>query len=158
MDFSDLGWCDRGAKCTQRHTWDCPEFLREGKCSRKGCKLMHVIRVDNLKKREEEEEDEHELADDDLFVRDDEAAEGGGQKRKREASEEGEDEGEEDREHSPTWKPKKTRDFVRQQDFISFTDDEEEGEEEEEKGSQGSEDDSSEEDDHESVHSDSSQE
>ncbi|PWN31973.1 uncharacterized protein FA14DRAFT_114954, partial [Meira miltonrushii] len=44
VDFSDFGWCQKGAKCDQRHTWDCPEFLRKGKCDRRGCKLMHVVR------------------------------------------------------------------------------------------------------------------
>ncbi|UZJ55879.1 hypothetical protein CBS101457_005199 [Exobasidium rhododendri] len=162
MDFSDLGWCESGSKCTQRHTWDCPEFLREGSCSRKGCKLMHVVRVENLKKREDED---HDLADDELFLRDDGAAEAR-QKRKRGNSEEDEDveereaeeaeEGEEKEggNHSPTWKAKKVKDFVRQQDFISFTDEEDEGQEEEEESQSASE----EENDHESVHSDSSQE
>ena len=44
-DFSKLGWCDKGAACTERHTWECPEFAEKGKCGRKGCRLLHVIRA-----------------------------------------------------------------------------------------------------------------
>jgi hypothetical protein len=57
----------------------------------------------------------------------------------------------EEEESNPTWKSKRTKDFIRQEDFISFSDNE--GEEE---GSEESESESPSDSDHESVHSDSS--
>lgn len=45
MDFARLGWCDKGKTCEQRHTFDCPDFVENGKCDRKGCRLQHVIRA-----------------------------------------------------------------------------------------------------------------
>jgi hypothetical protein len=121
---------------------------------------MHVIRGDNLKP-DAEGQDELDMADDDLFVRDDEAGDAG-QKRKRgggEGDEEEEaDEEEREREQSPTWKAKKTKQFARQQDYISFADEqglqeEDESEEEEESGAHSG---LNDDDDHGSVHSDSS--
>ena len=43
-DFVTLGWCERGLECKERHVWECPDFSESGKCSRRGCKLPHVIR------------------------------------------------------------------------------------------------------------------
>lgn len=116
---------------------------------------MHVIRGDkNLKQREEGEE--LELADDELFVRDDEAADLN-QKRKREEEEESQEA--RDRELSPTWKAKRTKEFSRQQDFISFANENRIGgslEEDEVREKEAISSDDS--DEHESVHSDSSEE
>lgn len=159
VDFSDLGWCEKNSKCSERHTWDCPEFLRKGSCSRKGCKLMHVIRGINLKQREEEEEEEGgeelTLADDELFVRDDEAADIN-QKRKR--GDEKDTQEELNREQSPTWKAKRTKEFARQQDFISFANENSiDGSlNEDEVREEGTS--SNDSDEHESVHSDLSEE
>ncbi|KAK7205878.1 hypothetical protein BZA70DRAFT_266988 [Myxozyma melibiosi] len=47
-DFATTGYCDKGAKCKDRHVFECPEFERTGKCSKaetKGCKLKHVFRA-----------------------------------------------------------------------------------------------------------------
>lgn len=43
-DFVTLGWCERGLECKERHVWECPDFSESGKCSKRGCKLPHVIR------------------------------------------------------------------------------------------------------------------
>jgi hypothetical protein len=113
---------------------------------------MHVIRGENLKP-DAEGEDEHEMADDDLFVRDDEAGDAG-QKRKR-GDEENEAE-DEQREQSPTWKAKKTKQFARQQDYISFADEQGGNEDVEDSDEDVQSEFDNEEDDHESVHSESS--
>lgn len=77
-DFSDYGWCGRGKDCEQRHTYECPEFVEKGKCERKGCKLVHVIRASRPESNVSAngvEATQGGVQDDDLFVRDDAAAE-----------------------------------------------------------------------------------
>lgn len=154
VDFSDFGWCQKGANCDQRHTWDCPEFLRKGKCDRRGCKLMHVVRVSNI--GHDGKSGTRQLDDDDLFVRDDDAHlhgmnpseeeqvdgvnvdENGNQMGKRKRGgriheQELEEDGSSDDEDEPglTFKSKKTKVFNGQDDFISFADmDDEEDEQE----------------------------
>ncbi|KAK4053246.1 hypothetical protein OIO90_004020 [Microbotryomycetes sp. JL221] len=51
--FSELGWCDEGKECKNKHTFECFEFSEKGICSTKGCKLPHVIR----RKRQIEQQD-----------------------------------------------------------------------------------------------------
>lgn len=46
-DFVGMGWCEKGDKCTERHVWECPDFEENGKCTKRGCKLGHVIRRRN---------------------------------------------------------------------------------------------------------------
>lgn len=43
-DFVNLGWCEKGLECKERHVWECPEFSETGVCTTKGCKLPHIIR------------------------------------------------------------------------------------------------------------------
>lgn len=59
-----MGWCEKGDKCTERHVWECPDFEENGKCTKRGCKLGHVIRRKNNakdstsnKKGDQEEEE-----------------------------------------------------------------------------------------------------
>ncbi|TKY87989.1 hypothetical protein EX895_003085 [Sporisorium graminicola] len=78
-DFSDYGWCERGKDCSERHTYECPDFVEKGKCERKGCKLVHVIRASqpsdpHLGAPEHEEPAGGGVQDGDLFMRDDAAA------------------------------------------------------------------------------------
>lgn len=77
-DFSEYGWCDRGAECEQRHTYECPDFAEKGKCDRKGCKLVHVIRAhdphDDVASTSSDTVQAQAVQDGDLFVRDDAAA------------------------------------------------------------------------------------
>lgn len=154
-DFSDYGWCERGRECEGRHTYECPDFVEKGKCERKGCKLVHVIRATEPGggRGEEEKGEEGEM----LFMRDDAAAneeeeveeEGRKGKRKRplmqteldddqllpdeehdyQQSEGGE--GDEQLNFAGS-KRKRTKAFSKQQDFISFNDDDEELDEDEE--------------------------
>lgn len=162
MDFSDFGWCNNGRDCTQRHTWDCPEFLRKGKCERRGCKLMHVVRVPSSGTGTRQ------LDDDELFVRDDEAhvhpdgrveneehqqhqhhvqdqdsEEQRSKKRKRGQrvhempieDDVGEDEADEREANGISFKTHKSKAFSKQDDFISFDDlDEDVDEEDQERG------------------------
>lgn len=41
--FALNGWCDRGAKCNKRHSYQCPDFDAHGSCANRECKLEHVI-------------------------------------------------------------------------------------------------------------------
>lgn len=43
-DFVGFGWCEKGDQCLDRHVWECPDFEEKGVCSKRGCKLGHVIR------------------------------------------------------------------------------------------------------------------
>lgn len=74
-EFSKVGWCDKGRDCTNRHTWDCPSFVRYGQCKAKGCRLLHIIRAGPSSETKEEGRNDgrEDLQDADLFVRDDDA-------------------------------------------------------------------------------------
>ncbi|SPO29210.1 uncharacterized protein UTRI_06159 [Ustilago trichophora] len=76
--FSDYGWCERGNECEERHTYECPDFVEKGRCDRKGCKLVHVIRAsvahDGVERAEEEGGEGEGIGDGMLFMRDDAAA------------------------------------------------------------------------------------
>lgn len=54
--FVELGWCEKGDECKLRHSVECPEFAETGTCSRKGCRLPHVVRRRNVQEEEEDEE------------------------------------------------------------------------------------------------------
>jgi len=51
-DFVEYGWCDKGEHCAERHAFECPDFAESGTCTRKGCKLPHVLRRRNGGKEE----------------------------------------------------------------------------------------------------------
>jgi len=40
--FATLGYCPKGAECTERHVFECPTFDQTGVCTNKKCKLQHV--------------------------------------------------------------------------------------------------------------------
>jgi hypothetical protein len=48
-DFGYYGYCDRGAACTERHVYECPDFSNTGQCRNKGCKLLHRERASVLR-------------------------------------------------------------------------------------------------------------
>ncbi|KAK4703501.1 hypothetical protein P7C70_g2717, partial [Phenoliferia sp. Uapishka_3] len=54
--FVEIGWCEKGADCEERHVWECARFSSEGVCETKGCKLPHVLRRRNISGEEEAEE------------------------------------------------------------------------------------------------------
>jgi hypothetical protein len=48
--FGLYGYCDAGRDCVERHVAECPDFSNTGKCSTKGCKLLHRERASVLRK------------------------------------------------------------------------------------------------------------
>ncbi|KAK9548462.1 hypothetical protein V6Z77_008368 [Aspergillus fumigatus] len=65
-DFANLGYCDKGAECEQRHVHECPDYAASGVCNKKRCRLPHVDRAGQIRKNaaskadaaDEEESDE----------------------------------------------------------------------------------------------------
>ncbi|KAL2119002.1 hypothetical protein VTJ04DRAFT_5961 [Mycothermus thermophilus] len=49
-DFGFYGYCPKGASCTDRHVWECPDFSNTGVCKNKGCKLPHRERASVLRR------------------------------------------------------------------------------------------------------------
>ncbi|KAF4455460.1 hypothetical protein F53441_2250 [Fusarium austroafricanum] len=48
-DFGFNGYCEKGAECTDRHVFECPDFSNTGRCKVKGCKLPHRERASVLR-------------------------------------------------------------------------------------------------------------
>ncbi|KAF5003794.1 hypothetical protein FDECE_9689 [Fusarium decemcellulare] len=48
-DFGFNGYCTKGADCTERHVFECPDFSNTGRCKVKGCKLPHRERASVLR-------------------------------------------------------------------------------------------------------------
>jgi hypothetical protein len=40
--FATLGYCPKGAECTERHVYECPDYDEKGTCTNKKCKLPHI--------------------------------------------------------------------------------------------------------------------
>ncbi|KAL4730474.1 hypothetical protein ACLX1H_002510 [Fusarium chlamydosporum] len=49
--FGFNGYCEKGADCTERHVFECPDFSNTGRCKIKGCKLPHRERASVLRNR-----------------------------------------------------------------------------------------------------------
>ncbi|KAL1747590.1 hypothetical protein HDZ31DRAFT_31529 [Schizophyllum fasciatum] len=49
-DFAVFGYCEKGIDCEQQHIRECPDFAEHGTCTKKGCKLPHVIRANRNRK------------------------------------------------------------------------------------------------------------
>lgn len=49
-DFATLGYCAKGAECTERHVHECPEYANTGTCRQKECHLPHVDRAGQIRK------------------------------------------------------------------------------------------------------------
>lgn len=61
--FGIYAYCDKGAACSDRHAFECPDFSNNGVCKTKGCKLPHRERASALRKaiaRDNMEDDEME--------------------------------------------------------------------------------------------------
>ncbi|KAH7329025.1 hypothetical protein B0I35DRAFT_473673 [Stachybotrys elegans] len=56
-DFGFYGYCDKGAECTERHVFECPDFSNTGRCKNRGCKLLHRERASVLRRADEAGED-----------------------------------------------------------------------------------------------------
>ncbi|EED13390.1 CCCH zinc finger protein [Talaromyces stipitatus ATCC 10500] len=48
--FAILGYCEKGAECTDRHVYECPDYANTGSCKKKKCTLPHVDRAGQLRK------------------------------------------------------------------------------------------------------------
>ncbi|KAH8429861.1 CCCH zinc finger protein [Aspergillus melleus] len=48
--FANLGYCEKGAECDQRHVHECPDYANTGVCNKKRCKLPHVDRAGQIRK------------------------------------------------------------------------------------------------------------
>ncbi|KAH7124060.1 hypothetical protein B0J11DRAFT_530595 [Dendryphion nanum] len=48
--FARLGYCEKGAECTDRHAFECPDFTNKGSCEVKGCRLPHIVHAGRLRK------------------------------------------------------------------------------------------------------------
>ncbi len=48
--FATVGYCEKGASCTDRHIFECPEYANTGVCTNKKCRLPHVDRAGQLRK------------------------------------------------------------------------------------------------------------
>lgn len=46
-DFVKFGWCELGAACGERHSWECKEWTEKGTCRLGGkCGLKHVLKAE----------------------------------------------------------------------------------------------------------------
>ncbi|EWG37301.1 hypothetical protein FVEG_00969 [Fusarium verticillioides 7600] len=50
-NFGFNGYCEKGAECTDRHVFECPDFSNTGRCKVKGCKLPHRERASVLRNK-----------------------------------------------------------------------------------------------------------
>ena len=51
-DFAVLGYCGKGRSCTERHVHECPNYTNTGTCHNKKCRLPHVDRAGQIRKRD----------------------------------------------------------------------------------------------------------
>lgn len=73
-DFAILGYCSKGAECSERHVHECPDYANNGVCRKSKCHLPHVDRAGQIRKHaannvgrtsgSEEEEDSDIVSDD----------------------------------------------------------------------------------------------
>ncbi|KAJ5085280.1 hypothetical protein N7532_010051 [Penicillium argentinense] len=47
--FATLGYCEKGAECTERHVHECPNYANTGSCNKRRCKLPHVDRAGQIR-------------------------------------------------------------------------------------------------------------
>lgn len=50
-DFATLGYCGKGKLCNERHVHECPNYANTGNCRDKKCRLPHVDRAGQIRKR-----------------------------------------------------------------------------------------------------------
>jgi hypothetical protein len=49
-DYATIGYCEKGASCTERHENECPDYANTGSCPNKKCHLPHIDRAGQLRK------------------------------------------------------------------------------------------------------------
>ncbi|KAL9134402.1 MAG: hypothetical protein Q9175_004413 [Cornicularia normoerica] len=50
LDFAILGYCSKGANCSERHVHECPNYANTGICRKPKCHLPHIDRAGQIKK------------------------------------------------------------------------------------------------------------
>ena len=48
--FATLGFCEKGAGCSERHVHECPKYSNTGACDNVKCGLPHVDRAGQIRK------------------------------------------------------------------------------------------------------------
>lgn len=48
--FAELGYCSKGADCSERHVHECPAYANTGVCRKPKCHLPHVDRAGQIRK------------------------------------------------------------------------------------------------------------
>jgi hypothetical protein len=48
--FANIGYCEKGASCLERHEFECPEYASKGACGNSRCRLPHIDRAGQLRK------------------------------------------------------------------------------------------------------------
>lgn len=48
-EFATLGYCKKGASCTERHVHECPAYANSGVCRSQKCQLPHVDRAGQIR-------------------------------------------------------------------------------------------------------------
>ncbi|KFA45750.1 hypothetical protein S40293_09021 [Stachybotrys chartarum IBT 40293] len=64
-DFGFCGFCDKGANCSERHVFECPDFTNTGRCRVKGCKLPHRERASLLRNQAKADEMNEDVSSED---------------------------------------------------------------------------------------------
>ncbi|KAJ9646623.1 hypothetical protein H2199_002672 [Coniosporium tulheliwenetii] len=49
--FATLGYCEKGAECADKHVFECPDYANKGLCRNNKCRLPHVDRAGQIRKR-----------------------------------------------------------------------------------------------------------
>lgn len=49
-NFALIGYCDKGAVCTERHVSECPDYTNKGACRNTKCRLPHIDTAATLRK------------------------------------------------------------------------------------------------------------
>lgn len=49
--FATLGYCQKGAECADKHVFECPDYANKGLCRNHKCRLPHVDRAGQIRKR-----------------------------------------------------------------------------------------------------------
>ncbi|KAK5990668.1 Zinc finger CCCH domain-containing protein [Cladobotryum mycophilum] len=63
--FGFCGYCDKGADCTERHVFECPDFSNTGVCKVRGCKLLHRERASVLRNQMKQQDEAEDVSSDD---------------------------------------------------------------------------------------------
>lgn len=66
--FGFCGYCDKGADCTDRHVFECPDFSNTGLCKTRGCKLLHRERASVLRNQAKQRDETQDVSSEDESV------------------------------------------------------------------------------------------